>query len=323
MREAMIPAEFSALAGKVHYVRRVTAGEWSSSCPNCGGSVHKNGDFPDRFRMWPVSKHGKPMGWCRSCGYMWFPDKDKPPTKEQFEQWRKDQIAAEEQRKREAEKAIALLKSERIWEYYQTQVNDWGWSIIEGEWGIRRDYAEYWKLGMIQDYVVSSGGEQYHSPAISIPVWSYGWDVKNVKVRVLNPKNSGDRYRSLYKTGAGYPFVAWPELKSKTAVVVEGEKKAMVVAEFATQEYQIVGIPTKTPDPQSLRIMDDFELIYVCLDPDANRSENGVSALRRLTSILGKERVAPVYLPGKVDDMIIQNGLDINDALRWALKEAK
>lgn len=319
MRQSVTPSEFLSLAGRISYVRQVSSTEWCSSCPNCGGNPHQNGDFPDRFRMF-TNAHGKNkvMGWCRRCSYVWLPNKEHAPSPEEFEKWRKEQIEREEQRKREAEQAIALLKSQKIWEHYQTQINAWGWEVIES-WGITKEYADFWKLGMIPDYTVWSSGESYHSPAISIPVWNYGWDVKNVKVRVLNPKSSHDRYRSLYKVGADFPFVAWPELTSDECIVVEGEKKAMVVAEFADHKLQVVGVPSKTPSPECLKILEKFGKINLCLDPDASEEDKkGNSPLKRMVHLLGKERTAVMELPGKVDDLIVYHKLDIVDALRYA-----
>lgn len=321
MRESMVPPEFMALSGKISHVRKVSTYEWSSSCPNCGGSQHKNGDFPDRFRMF-LNAHGKNkiMGWCRQCSYTWFPDKEHFPNPDEFERWRKEQLAREQERKREAEEAIRLLKSQKIWEYYHKQINDWGWQIIES-WGITKEYAEYWQLGMIPDYTVWSGSESYHSPAISIPVWNEGWDVKNVKVRVLNPKESHDRYRSLYKVGWDFPFVAYPDLKTDHCLVVEGEKKAMVCAEFTGQAVQVVGVPSKTPSEECLKILEKFGKITLCLDPDAYKTDKkGVSPIARMAHLIGKDRVGIMSLPAKVDDLIVYHNLDILDAMRYTKK---
>ena len=318
MRKAMLPPEFAQLAGKVDYIQQASSDEWSSSCPNCGGSPHSNGEYPDRFRMFTNARgKNKVMGWCRNCSYVWLPDRERAPDPREFEKWRLEQIKREEERKREAEKAISLLKSQKIWEYYQTQVNEWGKEVMTS-WGITPEYAEYWKLGMIHDYTVWSDGDSYHSPAISIPVWGYGWDVKNVKVRVLNPKSGKDRYRALYKVGTDHPFIAWPELKADRCIVVEGEKKAMVVAEFAAHDIQVVGLPSKTPSPECLQILEKFDKIELCLDPDAEiEAKNGVSPLNRMVGLLGKERTGVLRLPGKVDDLIVYHQLDIMDALRY------
>lgn len=315
MREDTLPHEFAALQGKVRYVRRVSSTEWSSSCPNCSGDIHKNGEFPDRFRMW-TNANGKNrvMGWCRHCSYVWFPQSDRPMSTHEFEQWRKDTIAAEERRKAEAEKALKLLQSEKLWLQFHAGLNEWARSIIHS-WGIPQGWADYWRLGMISDYTVFSQGENYHSPAITIPLWQLGKQVPlNIKLRVLNPRNDRDRYRNYYKTGVTGLFATRPDLKSDTCLVVEGEKKAMVASSRLGKDWQVFGIPTKTPNIDTLKILDPYGKIYLCLDPDAEKDKS----LERVVEALGKERVLVMRLPDKIDDMVVQNNLQIPNAMKYA-----
>jgi hypothetical protein len=318
MRNDTLPIEFSALNGKVNYIQRVTAGEWSSSCPECGGIPHQNGEFPDRFRMWTqATGKNRVMGWCRHCSYIWFPDSDRPMKPHEFEQWRKDAEIAEKRRKAEAEKALSLLRSEKIWDFYHAKLNDWSLEVLQS-WGIRKDWADYWKLGFFPDYKCYGKEDPYFTPAITIPIWQHDFKMSNIKVRTLNPKSDDDRYRSLYKTGASMPFVALPGLKCDTVLVVEGEKKAMVTAQWSGDKFQVVGVPTKTPSAESLKMLDRYNKVVVCLDPDAKVGDN--SPLKRLVSLLGPDRVLNVDLPGKIDDLIVQNGLNIHNALKYAKK---
>lgn len=317
MRDTSLPIEFASLSGKVDYVQRVNANEWSSSCPQCGGVPHKAGAYPDRFRMWTnAAGKNKIMGWCRRCSYVWFPDGERKMNPQEFEQWRKDALAAEEQRKRDAERAIALLKSEKIWLYFQERMNDYSRSVIQ-KWGIPDGWAKYWRLGLIEDYVIYGENGEYHTPAITIPIWQLGSQTPaNIKLRTLNPKSDADRYRNYYKMGASKIFTAIPDLKSDTVVLVEGEKKAMVTASRLGKDWQVMGVPTKTPSQESLSILDGFGKIYLCLDPDAREGEYNPQT--RLVNMLGKERVLVVNLPGKIDDMVVENKLNIRNALRYA-----
>lgn len=316
MRDVSLPQEFLALSGKVSYIQKATSDEYSSSCPQCGGTPHKNGEWPDRFRMF-LNAHGKNkiLGWCRHCSYVWFPQNAKPISKEEFEFWRKEQLQREEERKRSAERAIALLQSQKIWVQYHAHMNEWTKKLV-AEWGISEKWQEYWQLGLIEDYTVyTKTDEPYHSPAITIPVWHLGGTVSNVKLRVLNPKSQKDRYRSLYKTGEGMPFVAWNRTKFDSCLLVEGEKKAMVTAIHMKRDMQVIGIPTKTPSQNSLKVLDGFGKVYVCLDPDANGAE-----LKRLVDMLGRERVAVAKLPGKIDDLIVDHKLDVGAVVKYAKK---
>ena len=317
MRQVQLPTEFVGLQSKVNYVQQWTRDEYSSSCPQCGGVPHKNGEFPDRFRLFlNASGKNKIMGWCRHCGYVWFPDNDKPVSKEEFERWRREQVIREEERKAEAERAIALLKSERVWEYYHANVVKYEFAQATlASWGIAQEHADAWKLGFIPDYTVhSKQNGEYHSPAITIPLWQPDWELRNVKVRVLNPKSSADRYRKLYKTGDDGAFWTNPMLKTDVCLMVEGEKKAMVGYAHVPEGVQVVGLPSKTPSKTTLAQFASFKKIYLCLDPDARQD----GSINKAVQELGKFRTYVINLPGKVDDMIVHNSLDIIDAMRYA-----
>lgn len=316
MRDFSLPKEFETL--KVSYVQRVSSDEYSSSCPQCGGEPHKGGELPDRFRMFlNASGKNKVMGWCRRCSYVWFPDTRRAISPEEMERWRKEQLEREEARKRSAEKAISALHSEKIWLKFNEALNAYSLDVLRS-WGIREDWARFWRLGLLCDHIVKSNEGEYHSPAISIPMWQQDSPAPaNIKLRILNPKNSGDRYRSFYKTGIATDFTAFNKLKSDTVVLVEGEKKAMVVAQWSDQKYQVVGLPSVTPNGELLAKYDKYGKIIVCLDPDAKiEDKNGHSPLKRLVKAIGRE-VAWVDLPDKVDDMILR-GMRFDNALKYA-----
>lgn len=313
MREDSLPNEFAKLTGKVNYIQKVSSSEWSSSCPQCGGTPHKHGEPPDRFRMWTnANGKNKIMGWCRRCSYVWFPENSKPIDREEFDRWRKEQIEIERQRKLDAERAIALLQSKKPWEQYHLRLNEWAISLLEKR-GITKEYADYWQLGLCEDFLVNG---EYHSPALTIPIWQHEGKINNVKLRILNPKVSGDRYRNLYKMGQTFPFVAWPDTKHNVCLIVEGEFKAMVSAAYSNHKYQVVGVPSKTPSREALAQLDRYENLVVCLDPDASED----NALTRMVTMLGRDRVRVAQLAGKIDDMIVEHGLDVNDVVKYAKK---
>ncbi|MFH0995773.1 MAG: CHC2 zinc finger domain-containing protein [Pseudomonadota bacterium] len=43
-------------------------GQFSSSCPFCGGIAHPNGERSDRFQIWPDQNSGNGSYWCSRCG---------------------------------------------------------------------------------------------------------------------------------------------------------------------------------------------------------------------------------------------------------------
>src|SRR3989304_180443 len=98
----MIPPEFAGL--ELKYFKRISSGEFSSACPKCGGEQHQSGEFPDRFRLWLKSKAtGKPMGWCRRCGYIWMQGNLSP---EENTRWIAEQRVYEEERRTEMQLAV-------------------------------------------------------------------------------------------------------------------------------------------------------------------------------------------------------------------------
>lgn len=322
MREDHLPAEFLALSGRVHYVRQRSRNEWSSSCPECGGEAHKGGEFPDRFRMWPVSKYGKPLGWCRHCGYAWTPSKEHRPTQEEIETWRQEQIRIETERKKAAERALELLNSQKLWERFWMQSTAESREIVKS-WGIPQNWQDYLRIGYDPSYQVWKGGEcKYTSPAVSIPVWSATGAVQNIKMRVLNPQDDGDRYRNKYRTQESYLYVPLHEFPLEgIGILFEGEKKATVAEIYNPTQYRCMAVQSKRPDPAIFEQLKEMELIYLWPDPDAfNIEKGGGRAIDFWTNHIGPERVRVIRCPIKVDDGIVKYGLDMSKYIRLAVK---
>lgn len=323
MREDTLPIQFADLQARVHYVKRRTQGEYSGSCPECGGTPHQDGSFPDRFRMWVVSKHGMPLGWCRHCGYVWTPAKERKPTREEIEAWRQEQIKIETARKEAAELALALLQNEKLWEQFYAANCQMSEQAFRS-WGITERWIEYLQLGFKPDYYVSSETGAYYSPAASIPVWFVGGIVQNIKMRVLNPRNDNDRYRNIYKTGEQHLFVPLYDLPLTGAgVLVEGEKKVIVLEqELDDINTRVVGLQSKKPAPELFEKLTDLDPVYVWLDPDAFYCDDksGETAVDYVVRNLGKERVRIVKSPVKVDDGINMYDLDPRKYLKMAAK---
>jgi hypothetical protein len=324
-RESPIPPEFLSLVGKIRFIVQRSKTEWSSSCPECGGEIHqKGGEFPDRFRMWPVSKYGKPLGWCRNCGYVWTPAHEHKPTREEIELWRQEQIRVETERKKAAERALELLNSQHLWERFHTE-NTPGSRQIMRSWGISESWQDYLKLGYVQDYTVwhKEPEDNYRSAAITMPVWWACSKVQNIKIRVLNPTNENDRYRNWYKTGEHYFYMPLHDIEFSGGgvILVEGEKKAIVAEENNPTTYRVIGMQSKRPDPDLFSLLDDCEPIYVIPDPDAfQRDKNGGRGVDYLTSQIGKERARIVRLPVKLDDGIVQHNLNLAHYIKNAVK---
>jgi hypothetical protein len=170
MRESPLPPQWACLQGRVHYVQQHTPTEWSSTCPECGGDVHPSGEWPDRCRLF-ADEH--PTLFCRRCGLVAYPDQygDKnytPPTPQELERFRRERIAAEEARKRSAERALALLQDQRLWERYYLQAGKTGREYWERR-GIPGCWQDFWQLGYIEQREFYVDGAPYFTATPQIP----------------------------------------------------------------------------------------------------------------------------------------------------------
>ncbi len=324
MRESPLPLEFQELTGKVHYVReRIRGKEWSSSCPKCGGVPHSHGEFPDRFRMWPVSKIGKPFGWCRACDYKWTSEKDYKPDPARVEQWRLERIEHERRVKEEAEKAIAHLTDVHKWESYyswlkadQIAGDYWRGAGIDDEywWG-------EWKLGYDPRhsfwYDTGEGWKEHITATATIPVRDPSKRIINIKHRLINPLPDGTKYRMEYKTNIEPLFIANLDDKNFDFLVkCEGEKKAAVTfLALDSPKTQVVGLP-KNPSSEMLDAIKTKRIIDI-VDPDVKDSE-----IKRTADFYNDIDYRVLRLPMKIDDMYLHAKLTRED-MRGMVRQAR
>ncbi len=315
------PIELSEL--NLSYLQRVSDNEYSAACPKCGGSVHPDGSLPDRFRIWLHSRAtGGVAGWCRRCGYWWTPRGELTPEKRQA--WIEEREQYELERKRSVDHAIELLQNERAWlkyhemlgenrkYYYERRINDF--------------FIDYWVLGYNPSKKIHSKNGTLITPTLTIPIFEPETRVVlNIRNRLLNPINPHDKYRPEF---AGLPmslyFTELEEKPKNKALIVEGEFKAMTTyIALDTPGVFVVGTPGKTPNLSIFNALDECEVVYICLDPDAYEIPKWerVSAAHRLVSHFGK-RARVIRLPYKIDDMII-NGVLEKRELRLLLESAR
>lgn len=323
MRESPLPPEFQELQGKVQYVReRVRGKEWSSSCPNCGGSPHKNGEFPDRFRMWTKAKIGKPFGWCRACNYKWTSAKDYKPDPEKLEQWRLERIEHEKRVKEEAEQAIKFLTDAHKWkEYYSWLMSD---KIARAYWegaGIVDEFWwNEWNLGFDPMHSfwfdTGNGWVEHKTPTATIAVRDVTKRIINIKHRLLNPFE-GVKYRMEYSTGIEPLFIANLDIDNPEFVIkCEGEKKAAVTfLTIDSPKMQVYGLP-KNASPEMLESIKAPKIVDI-LDPDVKHWE-----VERTKEVYKDIDYRVLKFPKKVDDMILSANLD-KETLRGIIRQAR
>lgn len=161
-----------------------------------------------------------------------------------------------------------------------------------GVFGVRR---LYYGFGGCSDYRI--GDSTYRT--LTIPIWDYGYNMVNVRHRILSDDVAG-RYRPDVAGIPAAPFMAHPYLgfhEAHTNIIVEGEIKAAVVSDlFNDTELQVIGVPGK-----SMYNKIAAELVgknnIVIPDPDA---------VAEAKEFAIKIKAKMVQLPMKVDDFIIQ-----------------
>lgn len=316
-QEAPLPPAFRALEGRIRYVRQVSRTEYSASCPQCGGDMHQDGEWPDRFRMFD---DGHPTGWCRRCSFTWYPDMADgyaPPTLEQMEKWRQERIQAEEARKRSAEMALEHLRKENIWLRYHQALDDAARRYWQQR-GIPADYQDYWKLGWDNAHTFFVRGERYITPSATIPVFDADKQLVNIKHRLIHEPADGGKYRyeiagqgqPLYLTRPGRPVQGH-------VVAVEGEIKSMVVRATVGEwdNLCIVGLPGTNPSPDIVAELATAERVTLVMDPGAR------VAAWDLTGKIGREKCRVLIPPVKIDDGILAGHLTARE-VRALLRNA-
>lgn len=175
---------------------------------------------------------------------------------------------------------------------------------------------DFLKLGYNPSFLAMTREGELHTPTLTIPIFGKGWELLNIRHRLLNPLSPKDKYRpERAGLGAAPPLLFDPDLGYDTDRIlwVEGEIKAAVVGQtLDTPGFQVVGLPGKNnwkahvKDAQGKRN-------YICLDPGAERDAHDFAR-----AIGGRV----LTLPDKIDDYIVHNGLD-KDWLTQALRVAR
>ena len=323
-RSCELPPEFKELEGKVNYVsERIKGQEYSSACPECGGDIHPDGSFPDRFRMFISSKiNGKPAAWCRHCNYTWVAGNTNgsryQPTPEEKAMLLAEQKRRERERELETQRARELINREAIWEKYHNQLNDEALNLYKKR-GIEDQYwLDFWGLGYCQSKRFACGDQFFSSPSLTIPVFTPDKKVLTIEHRLLKPQDPGDKYRPEVKGLPAVIFVADYERKlTGRSLILEGKFKAMTTFILADNpSLNVGGLPSKSPDLELLIQLDECDPLIFCLDPDAyflsdKQKAQGMTttAASRLAEHF-KDRARFMQLGGKIDDMMVAGQLN-------------
>lgn len=337
-REDPLPTGCDELAGKIHFIRRVSAYEYSSSCPNCGGDVHNDGTQPDRFRIFLNSKAtGNVLAWCRRCGFKWWPGKqegDKPSkilTPEQVAVIEADRKKAEEERLRHQEYVMTNLQREKPWDRYHDQLTDELADKYYTKRLINPYFIEVMKLGYCHNRTWFCDGSNFVSDSLTIPIFeNVSGRIINLRHRLITPSVPNDKYRpEMSGLPANLYIVDYERKLSGKLLIVEGEFKALTVYITADDpDLHVVGLPSCSPEIGLLDLLKDCEPVYIALDPGTDdlspeqvKAGRSITPLRRLADYFGA-RARIIKTPYKIDDMC-SGGILKKDSIRSLMNTAR
>lgn len=324
-----LPMEFLGLTGRVNFVQQISENEYHSSCPNCGGTVHPDGTYPDRFVMWRVSRRGLPFGMCiRKCGWRWTPDKqDANWTPAERAEFAKKQSELESAwMKSEAErleKLSELVAAQLIWKRCFDETPEHVKKYYEEARGIPREWQQQLWLGYFKDYTVR-GLSNYKANAYTLPVFNFDGAIENITLRIDKPMSGNDRYRRLYRSKAQH--IHSPQRRRANKIILmEGELKADIATIYGwlPDDTTIYGLQSKRPERRLMKSLDFAEVVYIAFDPDAYvpDPQNKQIAVVETAKQIGFERVRYVLPPHnmKFDDAILQ-GYQFRNAVNMAVR---
>lgn len=175
--------------------------------------------------------------------------------------------------------------------YYMQCLND---SAEAQEWlqsrRIRRNIANVYQIGYIQDFLG-------RGPATTIPVYDMG-ELKTIRLRMWD-KNADPRYRPI-RSGLG----SWMmndhciAAEGSELVIVEGEIKAIILAQFG---ISAVGLMGNTLKREWMSRFPKHKRVYIWLDPDINPMEK--AWVKEFSALHGDTHV--IRSVAKPDDAMI------------------
>lgn len=277
--------------------------EWSAAHPGCpvGPSLH--GGPSDRLRIFGPGRKDRNAGvWCRRCGHFEWADQETPTPAKRLAMIAVRRRLAREESER-LERKIRDLQERAYWRGYHDGMSDNQRQYWRQE-GISDDLQDYFQLGYTPDRTFASGDSQFHSPALTIPIFEQGWEAINIQYRIINPPAGVGKYR--FTAGLPAPlYLTDPDNGvGGRCLLLEGAKKAIVTYANVGHEFDsVVAVPSKAPSVELVHKLDACDRVYLALDPDAYQDQSA----SRIGEILG-DKVRYVHLPVKADDLFVKHG---------------
>jgi hypothetical protein len=262
---------------------------WKCFSGDCGG-----GDVITFVEKW------RGYDFKQACEFLGGDVHADPVEMERLARERVERAKVELEQKQNAyEAALKELQFAQKHLHYHDTMKEWAREMWVAR-GIDEGLQDFWTLGACEDFTING---DYHTPTLTIPIFSESRDLLNIKHRLINPQKPNDKYRP-EKSGLGPfpPFLAIPEMgyDGDLIVVVEGEIKAMVTwATVSGIDVQTIGIPGRS---QFKSIADKVKGKNVVVIPDPGAEKDAYDFAKSIQA-----RYLP--MPSKVDDYILETGI--------------
>ena len=309
MKHMPLPPELAQWSGNADLAYRGN-NEWSSACPYCYPGGRGGHDPSDRFRMF--SEGGPPRAWCRVCDQKVIARQgaghkitveDKRIARERYYAWLKEE-------NKRLRKKVRWLQDQDFWRRWHDEMSE-DTRQMWRDAGISDTLIDLHNLGYTMEQYKTSGG------AMTLP-YIHQDKIQTLQFRLMIPPATGDKYRFEKGTKATW-FYPWPyDTIERVVLVAEGAKKSMVLWQHAGQltyngvDVTIIASPSKHIPNRMIDELDDAEVVILMLDPDAYMRGNNKAqtAIERNATAIGVEKCRHVRTMGKIDDMILEHGLD-------------
>ncbi len=305
-----LPPELARRWSHLRYIKQ-RGSEWSAECPECGDDGHQGQDRPDRFRMWIDPARG----WCRRCGFQSFANSNKQNiTPEMRQRWVRQRIEREEEKQAAIANTLSLLRKEQRWLKWHDDMQRVGRQWWNSK-GVPNAFVDYYRLGWCPERRFYYDGQQYFTQTATIPVWDTGWELVNVRHRLLDVPSGCGKYRA-DKTGLpSNLYLTKPDEElGGEIILVEGEIKSIVCfSRLCDDGYNVIGTPGKSFSHRLLDDLGECDRVWIVFDPDAK-----AQAWKTARAVGEAARV--VYLPVKADDAFTMYGATartFENALRY------
>jgi hypothetical protein len=298
------PVQLAEIGLDPHDFKFSDSKSWRGPCPVCGGHrrfvIFTNNEWP----LW--------NGYCDLCGAeikAWQKVNARPdPVK--LAAYQAQQVQDEANRAEYRRKKLAEFTTAELWEELRDRMTQEHINWWETQ-GVPQDIQRYLSIGFKADKMYHDGeGNERHSPAYTIPWFDFGFQFLTMQYRLTAPDIT-DRYRFEYGLGGGGSlyYRADPgdkEIKDKV-IICEGAKKAIVTWAWLadTPHYSVIATASNKTLQPALDAVNQCGVVYLILDPDSRR--------KAFQTAQGHKNIKPVYLPEKIDDMVIAGHLTADD----------